>query len=458
MGINVERVDLLISGGTILTVSDLGTIRNGALAINGDRIVDVGSRDEIKEKYKPEDEIDASDKIVMPGLIDGHMHNAQIMLRGGFNDEIANLPPIWLHFLIPYENYLSYEQIKKASLLSSLNMIKSGTTCFVEAGGPKPDAIAEASLESGIRAMITRSNIDLDSSLPMYEETNDIVKDYERLIKRWHGVDNGRLKVWVSMREVMLDSHELYEKLFRLSEDYNTRVTMHLAEDRTEVDFCLKEFGKRPVELMYEKGFLSEKVLASHMVFLNDKEAKILEKTGASVCWCPYVDAYLMGPSRANDLLARGVNVIFGSDGGAWSNLDLFEQARYGRVSSKILSNSLYHDKTGLTSNEVIKMLTAYGGKALGEPIGKLKKGYKADVLILEAESNLTPSYDVEYTLVNMASSKNVDTVVINGNIVMKNKQVITLNEEEVIRDARKLAYEIESKIEELKGTLLYKR
>lgn len=458
MGINVEPVDLLISGGTILTVSDLGTIRNGALAINGCKIVDVGARDEIKKKYKPKEEIDASDKIVMPGLIDGHMHNAQIMLRGGFDDEIASLPPIWLHFLIPYENYLSYEQIKRASRLSLLNMIKSGTTCFVEAGGPKPDAIAEASLESGIRAIITRSTIDLDPSLPMYEQTDDIVSDYERLIKRWHGVDNGRLKVWVSLREIMLDSVELYEKLFRLSEQYNTRVTMHLAEDRTEVDFCLKKFGKRPVELMYEKGFLSDKVLASHMVFLNDKEAKILETAGASVCWCPYVDAYLMGPSRANDLLARGVNVIFGSDGGAWDNLDLFEQARYGRISSKILSNSLYHDKTGLSSSDVIKMLTAYGGKALGEPIGMLKKGYKADVLILDVDSNLIPSYDVEYALVNMASSKNVDTVVINGKIVMKNKQVITLNEEEIIRDAKRLAHEIVDKIEELKDILLHKR
>jgi 5-methylthioadenosine/S-adenosylhomocysteine deaminase len=453
-----ERADLLIFGGTLVTVSELGIVKNGALAIRGNRIVDVGPKNEVKERYRAEREINASGKIIMPGLIDGHMHNAQIMLRGGFSDEIANLPPIWMNFLIPYEKYLSRDQIKKASLLSSLNMIKSGTTCFVEAGGPKPDAIAEASLKSGIRAVITRSTIDIDPRIPMYEETDEIVRDYERLIRDWHGAGDGRLKVWISMREVMLNSIELYEKLFGLANDYNTGVTMHLAEDRTEVDFCLKEFGKRPVELMYEKGFLNEKVLASHMVFVNDREAKILERARANICWCPYVDAYVMGPSRVNDLLARGVNVIFGSDGGAWDNLDLFEQARHGRVSSKIISNSLYHDKTGLTSSDAIKMLTSYGGKALGEPIGELKRGYKADVLILEIDSNLVPSYDLEYVLVNMASSRNVNTVIIDGKVVMEDKRVITLDEEGVIHEGEELASELEDKIRELRDSLLKPR
>jgi len=452
---NAEHVDLSISGGVILTVSEGRIIQKGELAINGNRIIDIGPKNKLEKKYTAEKKIDASGKIIMPGLIDGHTHNAQIMLRGGFNDELTALPPIWMNLLIPYEKRLSDKQVKTASLLSSLNMIKSGTTSFVEAGGPKPNAIAEASLKSGMRSVITRSTIDIAPSIPMYEETDAIVNDYEKLIKKWHGMDHDRLKVWISMREVMLDSMELYEKLSHLADQYNTGVTMHLAEDRVEVDFCLENFGKRPIELMYEKGFLSKKLLAAHMIFINDKEAKMLEKTGTNICWCPYVDAYLMGPSRANDLLARGINVVLGSDGGAWGNMDLFEQARHGRVSSKIVSNSLYHDKIGVSSSDTIKMLTSFGGKALRESIGELKKGYKADILILDPNPNLIPNYDLEYSLVNMASSRNVDTVIIDGKIVMENRKIVTLDEDQILQESTELALELENQIEELKNALV---
>ncbi len=423
----------------------------GALAVRDGDIIEIGPSKEIKNRYKAKKTIEAEGKIVMPGLVDGHVHNAQIMLRGSFSDKLLTLPPIWLNYLIPYESFLKPEDVKKCSLLTQLGLIKSGITSFVEAGGPYPDKIAEATAQSGLRGGISKSTIDVEPDTPMYQETDEIVEDYRELIENWDGKSDGKIKVWISLREIMLNSIELYEKLFRLSEKHDCQITMHLAESRTEVDYSLEKFGKRPVELIYEKNFLNERVLASHMIFVGDSEMEMLRKSGANVVWCPEVDAQLMGPPRVNDMLERNVNVIFGTDGGAWNRLDLFEQGRQGRSSVKMLNNSLYHDKSGLKYHQAFEMLTNNGSSVLKEPVGRIEEGYKADLIILDPKHNLVPSYDPTYTVVNMADSSNVETVIVDGKILMEEKEIKTLNEERIIGESKDLEEKLEDKIEDLK-------
>lgn len=450
----MKDADLIVLNGSI--ISESRTFK-GALAIRNGEIVEIGSSKDIKRCYDSKKEIDATGKLVMPGLTDGHTHNVQVMLRGSFTDRLLSLPPIWLNYLIPYESFLDPEDVKKCSLLTQLSLIKSGTTSFIEAGGPHPHKIAEATEKSGLRGCISKSTIDVGSDIPMYQETDEIVDDYRKLIESWDGKSNGRIKVWISLREVMLNSLKLFDKLYSFSEKYGSGITLHLAESRAEVDYCLENFGKRPVELVYDNEYLTENVLAAHMIFVNVKEMKMLKESGAHVVWCPEVDAYVMGPSKANEMVERDVNVIFGTDGGSWNNLDLFEQGRHGITSVKMMSNALYHDKAGLKYENAFEMLTSNAENILNEPIGRIKENYKADIVILNPNDNLVPSYDAIYTIVNMASSKNVDTVIVDGEILMEEGKVRTLNEEKIIKEARELEEDIKEKIDDLKDELIPK-
>jgi len=453
-----ERVDLILSNGILVTLSDKGVIYEGSIAIKDNKIIAVGKKDDIESRYYADEVINLKGKIVLPGFIDLHVHNAQILLRGSFTDKLTALPPVWLNYLIPFEANLKPDQVKIASLLSIINMIKNGTTCFVEAGGPYPDKIAEAVEETGIRGIVTRSNIDLDPDIPMYMDTDNLIKENLRLFETWHGKGNGRVEIWFSLREVMLDTLELFEKFTELAKEKNTYITMHLAEDRVEVDFTLEKYGKRPVELMYEKGYLNNRVLAVHMIFLDSKEAIMVTKSGASIAWCPYVDSYLMGFSKAIDLLELGVPVGLGSDGGAWCNMDLLEQGRIARTAAKLLSNIMAHDKTALPAQTVLEMLTKNAAKAIHkhDELGKLKEGYLADLIVLNInKSHMIPHYSIEEVIVNMARGGDVETVIVDGKIVMKDKRILTVDEEKIVIKALELSEYLEPLLKDLRKQVL---
>lgn len=447
-----ENIDILITGGMVLLPG--AKLREGrGIAVKGTEIVDVASNSALREKYRPDQTIDAADRVILPGLIDGHVHNAQIPLRGAISDEMTTLPPVWLNFLIPFEDELTKEQVRISSLFSNLNAIKSGVTTFVEAGGPYPEEIAKAGLESGLRAVITKSTVDTDPGIPTYQETREVLDEYECLIQEW-GQREGRISIWPSFREIMLNSPDLIGGLFELKEKYDTGVTAHLAESRTEVDYCLEHYGKRPVEFFHDGGFLDEKVLVAHAIFVNDRELEILQDTGTNVTWCPSVDAELMGPSRAGEMLQRGVNVVFGSDGGAWNNMDLFEQARIGRASISQLNNSLYHEKRGIGVSSAIKMLTANGATVLDDQIGQLKAGNKADIIVLDSATNLVPRNETLDGLVNMVSAHNVKTTIVDGEVLMEENEVVSLDEEALTEVMNSLSRDLRDKIRKLKEDL----
>ncbi|MBS3788080.1 MAG: amidohydrolase family protein [Candidatus Bipolaricaulota bacterium] len=447
-----QEADILIKGGTFVTPGEKEKSGKGMVLIDGE-IEEVAPTSYLKKNYDPRKEIDASRKIIMPGLVDGHIHNAQIMLRGSVNDRLASLPPVWLNYLIPFEKKLTKKQVKISSLFSMINMIKSGVTTFIEAGGPHPDEIAGAALESGMRGVVTKSTVDTDPDVPTYQETSEIIEEYEGLIQRWHEKKD-RIQIWPSLREIMLNSLELSEGLFDLKEKYNTGLTMHLAESRTEVDYCLENYGKRPVELMHDRGYLDTGVVASHMIFLNDKEIGHVAESNVNVVWCPTVDAMVMGPSRAGELLEREVNVLLGSDGGVWNNMDLLEQARQARTSSKLVSNSMYHDKVGIDVNHTLMMLTQFGEKAVGKPIGKLEEGYRADIIVLDPGTNILPGYDPEVSIINMASAGNVETTIVNGEILMEDRELKSLDESVIVEKTNRLADNLEGTIDNLKSEL----
>lgn len=431
------EVDLIVSGGDVVASPDGRVIRGGAVAVSGNRIAAVGAREDVESRYEAARAVDARGKLVLPGFIDLHVHNAQSLLRGWVGDELVALPPIWLSMLIPFEARLDRRHVEAASWLSMLGMIRCGTTCFVEAGAPWPDAVAEVAERAGLRAIITRSNIDSSPEVGMYLETGETVEENLRLFERWDGAAGGRIRVWFSLREVMLNTLELYEEFSALAEEKNTYITMHLAEDRVEVDYCLERYGLRPVELMYRRGFLSRRVLASHAIFLSPREVFMLRDSGASVAWCPYVDALVMSFPRVDALLAAGVNVGFGSDGGAWCGLDLLEQARVGRAVVKSLSNAAYYDKTVLTPREAFGMLTVNAAEAVHQRLGRLQPGYLADIITVDARKpNLRFTGDHVDALISSGGRCEVSDVVVDGRVLMEGGVVKVVDEERVLGEA----------------------
>jgi len=450
-----EEVDLIVSGGTLLTVDEKRrVILDGALAVRDGRILEVGERGRVESRYDAAEVLDARGKLVLPGFIDLHVHNAQSLLRGWIDDRLTALPPIWLSMLIPFEAHLEPRHVEAASWISMLGMLRSGTTCFVEAGAPWPEAVAGVAEKIGLRAIITRSNIDLSEDIPMYLETSETVRENLRLFERWDG--RGRVRVWFSLRELMLDTMELYEEFRRLAEERDTYITMHLAEDRVEVDYALEKYGVRPVELMYRRGFLSPRVLASHMIYLNSRELRMLRGSGASVAWCPYVDARVMSFPRVDEMLAAGVNLGLGSDGGAWCNLDLLEQARIGRAVVKTLSNASYYDKTCLDSWEALEMITRRGGAAVHQPIGMLKPGYLADLIAIRLRApHLLPLSNPVETLINSARGSDVEDVVVGGEVLMRGGEVLKVDEEGVLERAGETASELVDLVEGLRERVL---
>ncbi|MHA1471429.1 MAG: amidohydrolase family protein, partial [Candidatus Asgardarchaeia archaeon] len=176
---------------------DRRVIEDGAVAIDGNKIVAVGKASEIEEKYSTDKVIDGKHKILMPGFIDMHVHNVQTLLRGVITDYEISIPPVWLRFLIPYEAFLKPEDVELISTLTQLNMIEHGTTAFLEAGGPHADSIAKAMEKTGIRGVITRSTVDMgETPEAMKAATEHEIKESIRLVETWNGKYNGRVRAW----------------------------------------------------------------------------------------------------------------------------------------------------------------------------------------------------------------------------------------------------------------------
>ncbi|OYT50842.1 MAG: hypothetical protein B6U76_12050, partial [Desulfurococcales archaeon ex4484_217_2] len=232
-----EIVDLMLKAKYISTMNaKREIIENGAVVIKEDKIVDVGKAEEIEKKYRGERVLDYGRAAILPGLIDAHMHNAQILLRGAITDYEISIPPVWLRYLIPYESLLKPEDVKLIATLTQLNMIEHGITTFLEAGGPYPEKIAEAVVETGVRGIVTPSTVNM-GNVPktMKMSAENAIKRTVSLIENWHGKANGRVRVWFSLRQMILCTQELYFKFKELARKYNVGITTHVSEAHVEV-------------------------------------------------------------------------------------------------------------------------------------------------------------------------------------------------------------------------------
>lgn len=402
-------------------------IRDGAVRIEGDKIVDVDNTEKIMRKYEDDEVINCKGKLVMPGLINTHTHAAMVLLRGlGEDMELME----WLETKIwPMEAKLKARDVYKGALLACVEMVKNGITCFADMYFFM-DEVAKACLKVGIRGVLAWAVIDKEITT----QGGDPVDNCKRFINRWRGKSNLVLPC-VGPHSIYTCSEETLLRARDIARDYDVLIHTHLSETRNEVYKCWKRCKKRPVEYLEEIGILSEKFLAAHCCWLTKSEVKILAEHGVKVSHCPISNMKLAtgGVMPLPEMQRAGVTVGLGTDSAASNNsLDLFETMKF----TALLHKHARWNPTVAKAYDIVRMATLDGAKCLGleKRIGSLERGKLADIIIVDIESvHWKPCYNPIFNLVYSCKASDVETVIINGKIVMKNHRLVTLKEEKLL-------------------------
>ena len=405
-------------------------IKEGWIAIEGNRITGLGKKNTDPDKSKFTHVLEARDQIALPGLYNLHTHAAMTLLRGYADD----LPlQQWLEEKIwPQEAKLESEEIYWGTKLAILEMISTGTTAFMDMYF-QMDHVATAVEESGIRAVLSEGLIEANDG----EE--GLLKSLE-FCKRWQGKARGRIRTMLGPHAPYTCSREYLIKIGELARANNLSLHIHIAETRKEYEDFLNTYGSTPVQYLDSFGFFENRVLAAHCVYLDEKDMEIFAENNVNVAYNPGSNMKLgSGIAPVNEMLKRGINVGFGTDGTASNNnLDLIEEARMGSYLQKV-NNCL---PTALGLDDILKMLTINGAKALGlEDAGRIKEGYLADLVLvnIKESSYYYPHHNNLSNLFYAGNGRDVDTVIIDGSLVYKNKEFLTMDVEEIYYQVEKL-------------------
>lgn len=435
------KADIVIKNGMILTMDEELTLHEKAdLAIADSKIVDISP----KTKYEAEKVINAQDKLVMPGLINTHTHAAMTLLRGIADD--MPLDVWWQKFIFPIEKkYGNQEFVRIGVALAAIEMIKSGTTSFSDMYFYEDDA-AEVCKKIGIRAFLGEGILDFPT--PDSPTPDASIKYIEKLYDKWS--KDPIIHLEVAPHAPYTCSPPVLEKARKLAEKLDLPLHIHVSETATEVTEIKMKYGASPVEHLDKIGFLSERVKAVHCVHLSREDIKILKKNNVKVAHCQESNMKLAsGNAPIVELLDEGIIVGLGTDGAASNNnLDMFDEMDAVAKVHKVVRN----DPTVMSAKDVLRMATSDGAKVLQKPdIGSLEIGKIADIILIDLRKpHLVPLYNIYSHLVYSAGGSEVDTVIINGKLIMENRKIFTVDEDEVMDKANHFAKGIKNEIKNI--------
>ena len=408
-------------------------LHNASILIENDSIKEIGQISSSADK-----EIDGAGKIVTPGLVNTHTHLSMTLFRGYADDMKLQ---DWLQKKIwPLESKLNGEDCYFGALLGSAEMIRSGTTTFVDMYFHMED-VARAVSKSGLRGFLSYGTIDLFNPVKSSAERQNVQKfhDYVKQLA------NPRVKFAVGPHAPYTCSEEMLQRAKDFAEKNNSILHIHVAETRREQADSHKQHGLRVVEYLEKIGALSKNMLAAHCVWLTKNEIKLLAAAQVKVAHCPVSNMKLAsgGVAPLPEMFEAGIPVGLGTDGAASNNsLDMFETMKV----CALLHKASRWDPTILAAQKVLDLATIEGATALGadHEIGSIEVGKKADIILLDAKSpNLTPIHGKETIVSNLvysASSGNVDTTIVDGRILMEGRTIKSLNMNEVYEETEKLA------------------
>ncbi len=426
--------DILINGCSVLN-ERFEMMPDQTVAIEKGRILSVEPRAGALGKYEADKTMDGSGKLLMPGFIDGHTHACQQLLRARVADEF---PMIWLRILVPFESNLSPEDVRVSAQMACLEMIKAGFTSFADAGGVHMDQVAEAVLESGMRAALCRSTMDIGPAIAdqMKESAADNIRHTEELYRAYQGKGNGRVDIWFGLRQVMTCSKELIRLTGEKAREYDTGIHAHLCEHKDEVSFCLQNYALRPAELLEELHVLGPRLLTAHNVVLSEHDITLLKNRDVKVIHCPRSNLSNHGFPKTPRMLEAGINIGIGCDGAANVSLDMFEELRVLKYGIQAYWGVPIFDPLVMPLKSLLFMATQAGANALGHggELGSVTVGKKADLIMMDLrQPHLSPSQNMVYTLVLSGNSHDITDSIIDGKLIMEDRKVLTLDEEAIM-------------------------
>lgn len=428
---------MIIHGCLILPMDQKNRIvEDGLVAIENGKIVYVGKKAKALS-LKSENLIDAHGKIAMPGLINCHTHLPMTLLRGIAEDQPLDK---WLTETIwPLEANLQPDDFYHGALLGCLEMIKSGTTCFADMYFHE-DKIAQAVEKVGLRAVLAQGIIEAGNK----ERGERMFKENVDFAKKYNGYADGRVTTNLGPHAVYSCSPEMLAKVRETASRLNLGIHIHLAESDDMAKEIKEKHGFSEVELLENLKFLGPDVLAAHCIHLNNREMALMAKHKVKIAHNPVANMKIAeGIAKVKDLMSLGITVGIGTDGPASNNsLDLFESMKIAALLQKLH----YRDPTVLPAETVLRMATLDAAKALRleNSVGSLEVGKEADLILVDFKKpHLTPMHDPYANLVYSTRGSDVDTVIVQGKIIMENRKVKTLNENEIMRNAEKAAFNL---------------
>ena len=439
-------VDLLITGGTVVTMdADRRIIENGYVIVKGDAIVAIGEglpqmpNGPIFSKQT----IEAKGALVLPGFVNGHTHAAMSLLRGLHDDVTLD---DWLRkYIFPAEaKNVTEDFVRWGTRLAVAEQIRSGITTFADMYYFE-DAVAEETKAAGMRGVLGETFIDFPAP---DNKTNAAMLEYtERFLKRWQG--DPLIHAAAAPHSIYTCSKKTLEDSAALARKYHAPILIHVAEMKKELDDSLKQNGLTPVQDLDKAGVLGPDVVAAHCIFVDEKDRKILAERHVGCVHNPSSNMMLAsGVAPVIEERAAGIAVGLGTDGPAGSNndLDLMEEMDLAAKLQKITKM----DPRALGAKSVVEMATIEGAKALHmeKEIGSLEIGKKADIILIGLdEPNAVPMFDVYAQLAYALKGSDVETVVIGGRVVMRDKKLLTLNEPEILAKAREYGKKVEASL-----------
>lgn len=421
----------LIKDCTAITMGDPFVRRGVSIAIADGKITKISENPQDFAGQRFETIIDGKDKLALPGFVNAHTHLAMVLLRGYSDDK--NLQD-WLERDIwPAERKLTEEDVYWASLMGIAEMIRSGTTAFSDMYFFM-DAVAQAVKESGMRALLSYGIIAPQPG----EKAQRELSITEKFLKDWHNTADGRIRVAVGPHAPYTCCDAVWQDATALAMQYNTLIHTHLQETRTEVNDSFKQYQKSPTERLTSLGVFQAKTVVAHGVHLSDSDVKILAERGVGLAHCPTSNLKLgSGIAPVKRYKELGVCVGIGTDGAASNNnLDMLEELRLAALLAK------RDDPTALPAAEALQMATRLGAQILGlEGVGYLAEGAQADIILVETQgAHWQPGYNPVSDLVYAAQASDVTTVIIAGQIVMKDREILTFDEERAKEKVRVLS------------------
>ncbi|WJM10756.1 amidohydrolase [Paenibacillus sp. PK1-4R] len=420
-------MSILIQQATILTMKDADAPFTGDIRVEGDRITQI--TDHILPQ--PQDEIiDGRNKVAMPGLINAHQHTPMSLLRG-FSDDLKLMD--WLERkMLPAEARMNPEDIYWGAKLSIAEMIRSGTTAFADMY-IHMNEIAEAVKQTGMRASLTRGMVFME------EDGGRRLQEATDLVQRWSGAADGRITTMYGPHSPYTCPMEPLREVIALAVTEDIPLHIHLAETKEEVVKIRERYGMTPTEYLEEAGMFEQAhVLLAHGVHLNRRDIGRLKGMRGGVAHNPVSNLKLgCGIAPITEMLAQGINVGIGTDGvGSATTVDMFEEIKAATWLQKLD----YGDPTRLPAKDVLSMATRGSASLLGlqDEVGMLEVGRKADLILIDlAKPHLQPIHEVESLLAYSVNGADVDTTIVNGQILMRGRKLLTIDEDELYREVK---------------------